>query len=707
QARHVDGHQHGEIVIEDALFPGSVATVFAAAGLFSRRPWRWLAIALALIGLIALVLSLGPSFGPRHGQGPPLPYGWMFDHVPFFRAMRVPARLGGLTNLTIVLLAGLGLATAWERLRAGSRLWRFSHHVWAGPVLTGVIAAAVLAELWTGAIPLESVDRGADAGVAARWLATQPAGPVMEFPAESVFADPAAASVRRHYGETMFWSTVHWKPLVNGNSGFIPRAYSDFIERFVGVIERPDGTFTPRISHLSADTARLLQQIEVRFLVFHRDQYQAADWPAVVSQLDSLVEDGLLSPASEHGETTIFILNPAVPTVASPAVSVFAPTLITPGSGWAPWVAIEAVSGTPSVLALTQPTGLETVWFDDDGKRLWSDVQTLPLPVVLDEPQLLCGIDACLTSRPFDDLSRLPPPQIDGSWQPEAPGHYVVRLRLSGNHPLDCRIDLDLVVDAAEVRERSGDDPYRWAECITGHRNPVNSPGAVPFDLSPPSITLVRETAVVDIALTSRHDEEVRGWFTLAPPGSARPWEEAVYQSPVQQRLVPADTSTAFEWQASVGAAVDPGVYGLTVWFHRRVPSGWEHAAGGDIDLAPVIVDASGSLRWAGPIRVRLASPPEPLPAGESARLDLEVSGVGNRLRCAASWRLFSGPEVVAFGNGGSCAEPEIALPATVAPGPYRLQIDIFAERDGDLSLSDAVSIPVSVIAHDPSRTAK
>ena len=667
QARHADGHQHGEIVIEDALYPGAVAMAFAVVGLLSRHPWRWLAIALAAIGLIALVLSLGPSYGPRHGGGPPLPYGWLFDHVPFFRAMRVPARLGGLTNLMIVLLAGLGLASAWDRLRASSRLQQISHRAWAGPALTAVLALAVLGDLWTGAIPIETVDRGASASAAARWLATQPAGPVMEFPAESVFADPAAASVRRHYGEAMFWSTLHWKPLVNGNSGFIPRAYSDFIERFVGEIERPDGTSTPRISHLAADTARLLQQIGVRYLVFHRDQYQEADWPAVASQLASLVEDGLLAPAGEHGDATIFVLNPAIPAVASPAVRVFAPTLITPGSGWSPWVAVETVSGSPSVLALTQPPLLETIWFDNEGKRLWSDVEDLPLPVVLDEPRLLCGIEDCLTSRPFDDLSRLPPPQTGGSWQPTEIGHYVVRLRLSGNHPLDCRIHLDLVADDAEVRRRSGDDPHRWAECIPEHLNPVNNPGALPFDLSPPSITLVRDTAVVDIALTSRHDEEVRGWFTLAPPGSPRPWEEAVYQSPVQQKLVSANQSTAFEWQASVGAGVDPGVYGLTVWFHRRGPSGWEHAAGGDIDLAPVIVDDSGSLRWAGPIRIRLAGRPEPLSAGQTTRLDLAVSGASNRLRCTASWTLYSGPEVVASGNGGTCDEPEIALPANVA----------------------------------------
>jgi hypothetical protein len=211
---------------------------------------------------------------------------------------------------------------------------------------------------------------------------------------------------------------------------------------------------------------------------------------------------------------------------------------------------------------------------------------------------------------------------------------------------------------------------------------------------------------VVDIALTSRHDEEVRGWFTLAPPGSSKPWAEAVYQSSVQQKLAPANQLTAFEWQVSVGAEVEPGVYGLTVWFHRRGPSGWEHAAGGDIDLASVIVDDSGTLRWAGPIRVRLASRPGPLPAGQSTRLDLAVNGDSNRLPCTASWRLYTGSELVASGNGGACDELEIALPPTVTPGPYRLQIDAYAANEGDLSLSDAVSIPISVTAQNPSRTA-
>ncbi len=643
QAPHADGHQHGEIVIEDALYPGAIATTFAAVGLAGWRTRRWFAIALVAIGLVAFILSLGPTFGPRHGEGASLPYGWLFDHVPLFRAMRVPARLGGLANLTIVLLAGLGLSVAWNWLRASPRPRRMVSRSWAGPVLTLTLAAAVLADLWTGAIPLEPVNRGAEASAAARWLATQPAGPVMEFPIESVFADPAAASVRRHYGETMYWSTLHWKPLVNGNSGFIPRAYSDFIERFVGTVTRADGMTTPRISHLNDETAPLLQQLGVRYLVFHRSHYDAEDWPAVAAQLASLVENGIVKAAGEHGEATVFLLNPALPAVAKPTVSLFAPTLITPESGWAPWVAIENSSGMPSVLALTKPPRLETIWYDGNGKLLWHGDQQLSIPVVLDESRLLCGAVDCLTSRPFDDLSRLPPPDVAGSWQPAEPGHYVVKLRLTGDHPLDCQIDLDLVADDTEVRERTGGSRYRWAKCISGHPNPVNNPGAVPFDLTPPSITLVDGNAVLDISLTSARDEEVRGWFTLAPPGSSQPWNEAVYQSPIQQKLVPENEPTAFEWQAPLGVDVAPGVYGLTVWFHRREGTGWAHAAGGDIDVAPVIVGDNGTLRWAGPIRIRLVGQPGPLAPGRTSRLDLAVDGDSNRQSCISSWRLTLG----------------------------------------------------------------
>jgi hypothetical protein len=347
---------------------------------------------------------------------------------------------------------------------------------------------------------------------------------------------------------------------------------------------------------------------------------------------------------------------------------------------------------------LTSPARLETTWYDGEGKELWRGTRGLPLPVVLEERRLVCNATECLTSRPLDDPSRLPPPESESAWLPERPGHYVVRLRLTGDQALDCRVDLDLVADEEEARRRSADDPFRWAMCVGGIPNPINDPGSRPFALSPPSVTLIDTRAAVDIAVTTRRDEELRGWFILAPPGSSQPWREAEYQSPVQQKLSAARVPTAFEWDVSVGDNVAPGVYGMTVWFHRRGETGWEHAAGGDIELAPVVVEEGGSLRWAGPVRIRLAEPPAPLRPGATSAIILAVSGVSSDSECLATWRLWHGDQMVATGNGGPCADLEVALPPAVPPGPYRLQIDAFANEGNQTRLSDGLSVHLPVL---------
>jgi hypothetical protein len=346
---------------------------------------------------------------------------------------------------------------------------------------------------------------------------------------------------------------------------------------------------------------------------------------------------------------------------------------------------------------LARPSSLETAWYDNDGRLLWRGAYRLPLPVVQDDPYLLCDASECLTSRPFADLSHLPPPDPTGNWRPLEPGHYVVRARLHGDQQLDCRIDLDVVESAAEAHRRAGDDLFRWAECVAWSPNPVNNPGAVPYAIGSPSITFIADTATVDIAVTPRNDDELRGWFILAPPGVAEPWNEAVYQSPIQQKLLTSGEPASFEWSVHAGAEVEPGVYRLTVWFHRRGAEGWEHAAGGDLELAPVVVADDHTLRWAGPVRGRLARPVPAIPAGLPVRPQLSISGTSSQIGCAATWRLYAEREVVAAGQAADCEEPEIAIPGSIPPGRYRLQVDLFAGRNGELRLSDAVSTPVTI----------
>ena len=58
------------------------------------------------------------------------------------------------------------------------------------------------------------------------WLATQPDGPVMEFPAAGLIHGPFEP-IQQMYG------SIHdWKPHVAGYSGFIPQPHYDLIAQF-------------------------------------------------------------------------------------------------------------------------------------------------------------------------------------------------------------------------------------------------------------------------------------------------------------------------------------------------------------------------------------------------------------------------------------------------------------------------------------------
>lgn len=758
QARHADGHRHPEIVIEDALFPGTLTLVGALAALAVAiwRPRQWpslgrngridrhrhepdptfnsawwsdglrhgaidsltnqdrpatpVVLGLAVTAALAALLSFGPTWGEESGNGVPLPYGWLFEHAPFFTSMRVPARLGGLVGFALVAMAGVAAAWSWRWLRARPRLGNGRRRLAAlASIALGVLL--LLSDLVAIPIPLERVDRSAEIAAPYEWLATQPAGPVMEFPAESIFADPAAASVRRHVGLSMYWSTRHWQPLVNGSSGFIPRGYSDLIEAFMGEIPRPDGGATGRISHVNARSAALLRQLGVRYLLIHRSQYRPEDWPAVRAALATA--EWAIEPIGEIGEAAVYRVKPAIAD-DGPVVTLYAPTLLGLDDPWAPTLTISKPGDSPAYFALTRPSTMTTTWYDAAGRLLWRGERPLPLPTMLGAELTRCTVSGCQGVAPTlggEYPQALSPPKPSGDWQPTKAGHYVVRLEIDGDRSLRCRIDLDLVEDDAAIKEIAPDDPWRWAVCDEDGTVPTNNPGAPSFRASSPSVTFVGGTAAVEATLMTRRDGEVQAWFLLAPPGSFAPWSEAAYRSPTRQRVVREGETAAFDWLETLTTEVPPGVYGLTIWFHHKTETGWEHADGGGYQMSPVVIDADGFVRWAGPVRL---SPSEPLPprlvVGRRTVVPLDVTGTSRSTACRASWRLLdlAGEEAATGGaGGGGCERPEIAIPERVAPGSYRLEILANAVRGGRVDLSDGVSLPVTLIEGGEPGTAR
>jgi hypothetical protein len=185
----------------DSFFPGATAVLLSLAAIWHaiRRRDEPARVAMVFaIGFIGLLLSLGPKT--------PL-YAWLYTVFPPMQGLRAAARFGGLFLLAIALLAGIGLA----RLRQGlNRRW----------ATAAAIAAVFLVNLEALRAPFE-YRRWRGIPEIYRLLASEPGKVVL---AEMPFYPPHAVFENAEY---VVNSTAHWRPLMNGYSGYIPVTYVD------------------------------------------------------------------------------------------------------------------------------------------------------------------------------------------------------------------------------------------------------------------------------------------------------------------------------------------------------------------------------------------------------------------------------------------------------------------------------------------------
>jgi hypothetical protein len=182
--------------------------------------------------LLAVWLSLGPA--PRVGGrelGLPGPYAWLYDFVPGFDGLRAPARYAAVAVLFLAVLAGLALARA-RRMRFGAL---------AAPLCGSLFVLESLS------IPLPLNEGWGGPGV----LAPPPPG---HGPEPAVYSEvralaPDAVLVELPLGETvwetraMYYSTRHWRRLVNGYSGHFPRRYVMLRAALRGALSAPDASW--------------------------------------------------------------------------------------------------------------------------------------------------------------------------------------------------------------------------------------------------------------------------------------------------------------------------------------------------------------------------------------------------------------------------------------------------------------------------------
>jgi hypothetical protein len=215
-----------------ALFPGFVGLGLTALAIWRGRALRNRRARMCLaVGVCGVLLSFGPK----------LPgYALLYEVLPPLHAIRAAARFGYLGIVGVAMVAGFGLADLRRRLPDQT----------ARPLSVLVL---VLAALEPFAAPL-GLRRAADIPPIYRQLRSETGAIAVEMP----FPSPRAVFVNAQY---MLNSTEHWKPILNGYSGFVPGSYRVHSELLSGF---PDAT------SIAALEARGVTHVFV-----HLDQYGA------------------------------------------------------------------------------------------------------------------------------------------------------------------------------------------------------------------------------------------------------------------------------------------------------------------------------------------------------------------------------------------------------------------------------------------------
>ncbi|MFI5169073.1 MAG: hypothetical protein ACHQM7_01820 [Vicinamibacterales bacterium] len=268
------------------LFPGLVVPGLVIAGALAlrsrgERPSRE-AWALAALCAAAALVALGPrirAFGADLGPGP---WALLRDALPVFQMIRVTSRAGVFVALPLVMLAALAL----EKLRPGR-------------AALALVAFLALAETLVVPIPMPEwskvIDTRREPPPVYRWLAEQPGrDAVVHLPMLDVYGLERRPAF--HESVYMVYSTLHWKPLVNGYAGIEPRRYVELRELV---------RFFPSEESLAA-----LRAAGARYVIVHGRGYGPNQWARLQERMKAALGASLREVAV-LGSETVYELTPA------------------------------------------------------------------------------------------------------------------------------------------------------------------------------------------------------------------------------------------------------------------------------------------------------------------------------------------------------------------------------------------------------------
>ncbi|MEM6794854.1 MAG: hypothetical protein AAF725_12815 [Acidobacteriota bacterium] len=240
-----------------AFWPGTLRVLLACFALFAAwrsTAWRPLAVAGALCLASGFLLSLG-----GHLAVGPLSLLDLLRPLPGLSQIRSFFRFALFAQLAVVGLAALGLHLLAEA--AARRLGGRALLAAQGAVLA--LAALAVLEIRPAMGPVEELPPLSSDLPWLNWILEESAPEdVLAF---VPFPDGRSARAYLGTGQWMYWQMSHWRPMVNGYSGFFP---ADFRS-----LKKAMQTFPDRAS------LEALGQAGVRFCIVHRAYMAQAQAP--------------------------------------------------------------------------------------------------------------------------------------------------------------------------------------------------------------------------------------------------------------------------------------------------------------------------------------------------------------------------------------------------------------------------------------------
>ncbi len=206
-------------------FPGIVVILLTLTGLFLflkyRDKYRFNRGPFVLIGVVAFILSLGPFLiFNKHVTFFQLPYFWFYDIVPGFSSLRVPARLGVMVMFVLTIISAYTIAEL-HQFNLPKTLQKYSLIPLA--LIFLMLCENINIPIHTEPISFNNSPSRRDM---LRLKDDTSAKAILHFP---IYNNLLENKLGHRIYEYMLLSTIHWKPIVNGFSGYYPQITREMV----------------------------------------------------------------------------------------------------------------------------------------------------------------------------------------------------------------------------------------------------------------------------------------------------------------------------------------------------------------------------------------------------------------------------------------------------------------------------------------------